>query len=78
VTITTDDDGDYQIGEPAAPGLKAHDGELTPGDERTCARCLKPVGRKEYFENDYYCAGCAEHANDYPWRTTGTVLGYAP
>jgi len=77
VSVVTDENGDYQIAVPA-PQPSGTPGELTPGDERTCARCLKPVGRKEYFANDYYCAGCAERSEDFPWRTTGTVLGYAP
>lgn len=44
--------------------------ERTPGDERTCARCLGPVGRTAYFDGDFYCPTCTERADDFPWRTT--------
>jgi len=73
--ITTDDDGDYQIAQPFGNSEELR--ELTSGP-RKCASCLGAVGREEYFAGDYYCAGCVEHADDFPWRTTGTVLGYAP
>jgi len=68
-----------QLDEPGAglPAVPRFLAEHTSGP-RKCASCLGAVGREEYFAGDYYCAGCVEHADDFPWRTTGTVLGYAP
>jgi len=51
--------------------------ELTPGDERTCIRCLGPVDRETYFSTDFVCWPCDADWTKFPWRTTHSH-GYAP
>lgn len=50
--------------------------ERTTGDERVCTACLGPVGRKSYFDGDFYCPTCVESAESYPWAST--TGGMAP
>ena len=52
--------------------------ELHPDDDRTCVRCLGPIGRKAYFDLDYVCEPCAADWERYPWRSSDGRGGGAP
>lgn len=44
--------------------------ERTPGDERTCIRCLGPVPRETYEATGFVCGRATPNWETYPWRSS--------